>query len=176
MVELLRTIDAFVWLADALVFAIFFVFLLKEMKLSSTFISLGVVILLDGMSNQYLQMLRDVDNPAYIEPVRLAWYGGLTAFHYVTITTTHRLHLMTKTPYSFITKMVFLEYYSYGIMHMIRYVERTVFQTDYLQEIYQSGILSINLSTTAILIVFTISVALSKYRMAQGHKGLAWRV
>ncbi|MFT4928016.1 MAG: hypothetical protein ACI8WB_004131 [Phenylobacterium sp.] len=176
MYQLFATIDDFVWLADATVFALFFVLLIKEGKLSSTFISLGTIVLLDGVSLHYLSMLENIDQQAYVPQVRFSWYIGLALLHYVTIYAVFKLHWLSATPYSFITKMVFLEYCTYGIMHLVRYAERSVFQTDYLQNVYQSGILSINLSTTAVVIIFAVAVGISKFRVSKGKKGLLWTV
>ena len=176
MYELLKTIDTFVWLADALVFAVFFVYLVKEIKLSSSLIALAVVVMLDGISLHYIVMLESIKDPAYIWLERIAWYAGLSILHMITIYSVYKLHYISKTPYSFITKMVFLEYSTYTIMHIIRYTERTVFKTEFLKALYKNGILSISLSTTVVTIGFAILVMVSKHRMSKGKKTLLWKI
>ena len=175
-VELLRLVDKMSLFIDAMMLAVFFIIWVRGNRLSSTLISLGVVVLLDGLALHYKYILISVKDPSYKELVRFGWYMGYTFLHFVVLVCTYNIHLRSITPYSFITRMIFLEYCTYGIIQSVRYCERVVFHTDYLASIYKHGLLSINIATTAVTIVFTLIIVISTYRESKGKGGVKWRV
>lgn len=176
MNDLLRAIDIYLWIADFLMLSIFFAIWIREKNISSTLIVVGAVVLLDGIGLNYKYMLLSIEDKYYVDIVRFSWYMGFAAIEYMIMYVTYKVHYLTKTPYSFITKMMFLAHCTLGIIQTVRYGERYFFKTDYLKAIYQNGILSINVTTTAMVIIFTIVVVVSKYRIKKGKEGVAWTV
>ncbi|NQZ09217.1 MAG: hypothetical protein HRT35_18825 [Algicola sp.] len=175
-VELLRLVDKQSLFIDATMLAVFFIIWIRGNRLSSTLISLGVIVLLDGFALHYKSVLIGLKDTGNDELVRFGWYMGYAFIDIAVLFCVYNIHLRSITPYSFITKMIFLEYCTYGIIQTVRYGERFIFQTDYLASIYKHGLLSINIATTAVTVVFTIIVAISIYRESKGKEGVKWRV
>jgi hypothetical protein len=172
--ELLLSIDKYNWFGDVFALVIFTLILIKEAKLSSTFIALAVVVLIDGIMLNYIEMLKGIKGPEYLDFVIFAWNIGFAAIDCLVIVCIHKLHRVSKTPYCLVTKVIILEYFTYGVMQVVRYIERSVFDTNYLKGMYQSGILAINLATTAMVVIFALIICYFKYQQSKGKEVSIW--
>lgn len=176
MTELLKTLEGYQWLVDLLLLCVFVGLWFKEKRISSTLIGLTVIAISGGIGVQYHHFLLAITDEQHKDIVRFAWYMGFAFIDFLVIVSLHKIHLYTKTPYSFITKAFALGVLVRGMLQIIRYAERFYFNTDYLQAIYKSGVLAINVSLGITAIVFTVIVLVSKYRESQGQRGVTWRV
>lgn len=176
MTELLQTVDIYLWIVGCILLTIYFMLWVKGQKISSTFIALTITALIGGISVQYQSFLLGIKAEEHEDLVRFAWYIGFATMDIIVILVLRQIHLLTKTPYSFITKTMFLAHLVLGIMQVVRYGERYFFNTDYLKPIYKSGIVAINVSVTGVTIIFTIIILISKYREARGKEGVTWWV
>lgn len=170
----LITISKFSWFAELFALAIVFALAVKNKKNSSSLVALLIMIVFGGFMREYSPYLLKITNPEYKNLVRFMWYMGFVSLDATAMYILYKSHNVFAIRYSIIAKITLLAFYAKGQLHLLRYAERMLGDTQYLQAVYQSGIPAINIGMATTALFFALAMAVSTYRNHQGKEGLTW--
>jgi hypothetical protein len=164
MTNLLFQIDGYAWLCDFIAVCIFLVLSWKEKTINSSLIALAVSIIVGKVMLEYSPKLLAAKTPENLALVTFVWYVGFVFFDAVAIFAIYKSHAVRKIRYSLIAKMVLLSFFVKAQLHLLRYTERLIWDTDFLMPLYKSGIVSINVTTAITAIIFAVIAYIQYYR------------
>lgn len=168
-------LDKFAWLGEFTALCVFFALAVKDRQATSSLIALTVMVIIGGATHQYAPHLLSITDSQYKTLVRVAWYLGFVLFDLLAIYAVYKLHQIYQMSYRFIAKMVILAYFCKALLHLTRFTERHFWDTDYLQSLYQFGIVAINVGGAVTVLIFAVGALYGHF----AHKrvgGAVWRI
>lgn len=118
--------------------------------------------------SQFGPLLFGSDGITHITWIRVLTYLVNTLLDVLVIFSIHRAHQFARLKYSFISKMYLLAFFVAGCLHVFRFVERYTWNSDFLSAVYTWGLVSINLSTTTVVVVISYLAWRQCYRKEIG--------
>lgn len=168
MTELLLTMGKWTWIIEFVSLCLFVGISIQDKKVGSSVVALLIVVVLGGLMRQYAPHLYAITDPEYQAWVRFAWYMGFTAIYAFGMFILTKVHLTFMLRFSFMAKTVLFGYFVAGQLQLFRYAERAIGKTDYLQQVYQVGIPTINIGIAITALFFAVVMVISKIRIQQG--------
>jgi hypothetical protein len=185
--DFLLSIEKQLLLINLVAFLIAMFIAVKTNKFNSTIISLGVMILFNLIMTGYTPFLVDF-NKAYKSEyehfVLLVWYLGFAGMDLMIITLILYFHHRFELKRLFCAYAVIIAYSLKMQLHIFRYLEREIFNTDHLKVVYTHGIPLINTifasSMLAIMLIlislYFIEVMRKKLGFGEFKKGVTWYI
>ena len=139
------------------------------------FIGFGIAVLACSFYIQIGQLWFDVTGPSYKTWGRVAYYLGIAALDGLVIYFIHQSHLFAKLRYSLIARMYLMAFYVAALLQTIRFLERYTWDTHYLAALYRWGLLSVNLTTSSVVLVL-ICLAVYNQFTEKKREGKLWNI
>lgn len=143
-------------------FVLFLISVSVERKVSSVVISLMVLVLANGAMTAMTPILYQLatnEAPFF----KFAWYGGFVLLDLFAVYLLYKFHTLLNQNVGAIAHLVGLSFCLLGIIQSLRYIDRYVFGTDWLQPIYQYGIPVLNVVLVPLVVaLWTIQESDSK--------------
>jgi hypothetical protein len=143
--------------------------------LSRLFIGFGVAVLACALYMQIGQLWFDVIGPSYKTWGRVAYYLGIAALDGLVIYLIHQSHLFAKLRYSLIARMYLMAFYIAALLQTIRFLERYTWDTNYLAALYRWGLMSVNLTTSSVVLVLTCLAVFNQFADKK-REGALWNI
>jgi hypothetical protein len=175
MTEILIKIGGYVWLGYFVALCCFLFLALKRIEINSSLIIMAVTAVVTGLTYQYAPFLLSIKEPEWKTLVRVSWYLGFVVLDGLIIFTGYKIHSVFKINYSFAAKMMMLSFFVKAMLHLTRLTERYFWDTDYLKPLYKWGIVSINITTT-IMVLSIASVAIFYHYSGKSIKSEIWKI
>ena len=161
-IDTLIAIDNWGWLLYFAALIVLFAIFMRKKYLSSSLVAILITTVITWFMNEYQDFMLGVfADKAYVEQnrtfIRYAWYYGFVVFNTVLIFTIYKVHIALKLSYSYIARYLILAHFILSLLQITRLLERQSFQTNYLDALYQWGIVSINLSCTVLAFLFALT-------------------
>jgi hypothetical protein len=175
MADFLKLIGEYAWLSYFIGLCLFLFLALKQVKVNSSLIALTAAAAVGWVMDHYRDILLAVNDETLKTIVRYAWYMGFASLDAMIIFAIYKVHVVFKKTYSMITKIILFSFFVKGLLHLTRLTERQFFTTDVLKPIYSWGIVSINVTTT-IMILTVALVAVQQHYSGKKLKGKLWQI
>jgi hypothetical protein len=144
--------------------------LMKGLYIIAAVILIAIVVKL-----QFGPYIFDIKGATHKTWVRIAHYIGFSIIECCAIYAIHHIHSISKLKYSFIAKMYLLALFIYVNLNVFRFLERTIWDTNYLAAIYRWGLVSINFSTTAVTLLIAC-LAIYNQNKDNNREGILWNM
>lgn len=158
--ELILALNAELYELEILTLVFLFIITIKKNTMNSSIVAI-VVSLLVGLFSLIISpklMIFGTQNPDFKHEIRFLWYMGFIHIDLAAIYVIRKINGILKVELGDICKLILLMFIARIGVSSIRYAERVVFDTYYLEFLYKTSIQSINHSST--ITVFLISIIL----------------
>lgn len=175
MAQWLKDTVVYLWMLDFFAWGTFCWLLIKDKRVSSSFITATVVLIVDGLMPKYGYFLETFYNTGHTQLIRVAYYGGFALFDVLAIWIIFKAHKMVGLDYRFLARTYLLAYFVLAWVQIIRLAERLYFDSNTLKISHQVAVASINMGTA----VVGALIALIAIYMHLSHRqigGKIWKV
>jgi hypothetical protein len=143
--------------------------------LKGFYISFMVMFMVILLKLQFAPYIFGTEGASHKTWVRIAHYIGFSVIECLAIYAIHQIHRVSKLQYSFIARMYLLTFFVYVNLNVFRFLERTLWDTNYLAGFYRWGFVSINFSTTAVTLLIAC-LAIYNHNKNNNREGTLWNI
>ncbi len=165
LMQWLQAIVEFQWLIEIVLLFICLYLPTKNETDRSNIVSLAVLIVIGGLGYRYGQLILQTDPDIKLTSLQLwlkthkdvmlfAWYLGYCLMSNVAMLSIYLIHRKFNLPNSLLTRTVLLGFFAAAMLDLFRLAERYLWDTSYLELLYQWGMPSINIG--ALLVALTV--------------------
>lgn len=140
-----------------------------------SFVVFSIVFMVSAVVSQFGPLLFDTAGPSYKVWVRVAFYLGTAFLDGVVIYAIYQVHQVFKIQYSLISRMYLLGFFVAANFQIMRFLERYTWDSHYLAAIYRWGLISMNVTTTTVVLVITCLTIYRRYSN-KDLKGVLWNI
>ncbi len=184
LLQIFEDFLAFQWAMDISLLMILIFLFTRNKKEYSNIISLVVFTLVGGIGYRYSLVILQSNPDVALTSLQLwlqdhdkamhfIWYIGLCIFDSIGLLAIYLLHQKLKLPNGIVTKTILLAYLIDSSLNVVRFTERSLFETHYLKSIYQWGIISINIGVLMVVLSVAVKAA---YEHIQRQKPIQTRL
>ncbi len=179
-IEYMLLIGKYLYYLNFVSVLVAFYFAYKSTRLNSTLLSLVMMLMFNFLMTSYAPHLHSASikyQADYLHEFRFLWFVGFSFLDLLLIGLLLTSHNKFGLRLSFSAYAVIVAYSMKLLLHVLRYFEKEVFLTSYLQPIYTKGIPGINMTFAAVVFGFVLTVLASiMYTKITKKKGLSWSI
>lgn len=136
-------------------FVLFFLSVCIERKVSSTVISLMVLAIANGVMTAVTPILYELATNK--EPFfKFVWYGGFVLLDFLTVFLLYKFHELLNQNVGAVAHLVGLSFCLLAVIQTLRYIDRYVTSTEFLQPLYQYGIPMLNIVLVPLVVALWV--------------------
>jgi hypothetical protein len=176
--DLAFSIGGYIGLFDLISLFTLLFWAFRERTVSTGLFALLISFIIGAITHLYGPYLIDwaVENPDYKIVSRFVWYMGFAFMNLFGIYAIRRCNQMLNEHAGQVARVVLLVFFTRGIITLARYTERLIWDTNYLESFYKTGIVSINAMSALTCLCMVIAYSAGTYNLRRGKRKEMWNI